>query len=148
MKKNQCLLLALADLARFNAGTVWLSQFSCYPLWPAVGRAAFAAYFQLWQQSTWGVVVLPFALTAAGSLLLLITAWSEFPRWTLWLGLALQMAVEFVRSFLVSPLERQVALQSGQPDAPAYRQLIAVNWLLICLVTAYAMFAFWMLSRT
>jgi hypothetical protein len=148
MKKNQWLLLALAALAWFNAGTVWLIQFSCYPLWPVVGRAAFTAYFQFWQQSTWGVVVFPFALTAVGSLLLLITARSEFPRWTLWLGLALQMAVEFVRSFLLSPLERQVALLSGQPDVPAYRQLIAANWLLICLVTAYAMLALWMLSRT
>src|SRR5260370_26072850 len=148
MKKNQWLLLALAALAWFNAGTVWLIQFSCYPLWPAVGRAAFAAYFQFWQQSTRSVVVLPFALTAAGSLLLLIMARSEFPRWTLWLGLALQMAVEFVRSFLLSPLERHVALLSGQPDAPAYRQLFAANWLLICFVTAYAMFALWMLWRT
>jgi hypothetical protein len=148
MKKNQWLLLALAALAWFNAGTVWLIQFSCYPLWPAVGRAAFAAYFQFWQQSTRSVVVLPFALTAAGSLLLLIMAWSEFPRWMLCLGLALQLAVEFVRSFLLSPLERHVALLLGQPDVPAYRQLVAANWLLICLVTAYAMFALWMLLRT
>src|SRR5260370_7409022 len=129
MKKNQCLLLALADLARFNAGTVWLSQFSCYPLWPAVGRAAFAAYFQLWQQSTWGVVVLPFALTAAGSLLLLIMARFEFPRWTLWLGLALQMAVEFVRSLLLSPLELHVTLLSGLPDAPPHPTLTPPNCL-------------------
>src|SRR5260370_37443962 len=146
MKKNQWLLLALAALAWFNAGTVWLIQFSCYPLWPAVGRAAFAAYFQFWQQSTRSVVVLPFALTAAGSLLLLIMAWSEFPRWMLCLGLALQLAVEFVRSFLLSPLERHVALLLGQRDVPAYRQLIAANWLLICLVTAYAVLALWMLS--
>jgi hypothetical protein len=145
VKRNQWLLLVLVVLAWFNAGTVWLIHFSCYPLWRDVGPDAFATYFQLWQQSTWTVVFLPFALSAVGALLLLIFAWSEIPRSLLWLGVALQVAIEFVRSFLLSPMERQAALLFGQPETQEFRQLIATNWLLICLVTAYALLTFGML---
>ena len=55
MKKNAWPLLAIAALAWFNAGTVWLIQFSCYPLWPGVGQDAFGTYFQFWHRSTFGV---------------------------------------------------------------------------------------------
>ena len=149
MKRHQWLLLALAALACFNAGTVWVIQFSCYPLWRDVGRDAFATYFQFWQRNTWYLVEVPFGLTAAGSLLLLIMAQREFaPRMLLWLGVLLQAAAEFVRSLMVLPNERLVALVSGWPDTPAYRQLISGNWLLVSVVTAYAVLTVWMFWRT
>jgi hypothetical protein len=148
MKKNSWLLLAIAALAWFNAGTVWLIQFSCYPLWPRVGHDAFGTYFQFWQRSTWSVVTLPFALAAIGSVILLFVAGSELPRWMLWSGLALQAVIEFVRWIWVGPLEQQVARLSGPSEHPEYRRLIHANWLLIRLVTAYAALALWTWSRT
>jgi hypothetical protein len=148
MKKNSWFLLTLAALAWFNAGAVWLIRFSCYPLWPRVGRDTFGSYFQLWQQSTWSVVAVPFALTAIGSLVLLFTAWSELPLWMPCTGLALQAAIVLVRSFWLRPLEQHIALLSGQSNDSAYGHLIAANSLLIGLVTSYAVLALWMWSRT
>lgn len=148
MNKNRWLLLGLVALGWFNAGTVWLIQFSCYPLWRGVGGDTFGAYFQFWQQGTRYVVTIPFAVTVIGSLVLLVTAWSELPRWMLCIGVVLQAAIEFVRSFWVSPLEQHVALLSGQPNYPAYWRLIDANWLLIALVTTYAVLALWIWSRT
>lgn len=148
MKDKRWWLLALAVLAWFNAGTVWLIQFSCYPLWPEVGADAFGAYFQCWQQSTWSVVALPFALTTIGSLVLLWLPGSDLPPWAGWMGLALQAAVQFVRVFWVRPLEQRVAWFSGRPNAPEYHHLMNANWLLIGLATGYAVLALWAWSRT
>jgi hypothetical protein len=148
MKRHQWLLLALAALAWFNAGTVWVIQFSCYPLWHDVGREAFANYFQFWQRSTWYVVGIPFGLTAVGSLLLLIIAQRESTRVLLWLGVLLQAVAELVRSVIVRPQERLVALAAGEPGTPEYRQLIAGNWFLVSAVTAYAALTIFMFWRT
>ena len=148
MRRSRLVLLVLVALAWFNAGTIWVVQFSCYPLWRDVGKDAFAAYFRFWQQSTRGVVDVPFALAAGGSFLLLLLAWAEFPRWTLWLGVALQAGIEFVRSFLLLPAERHIALLLGQPEASTYGRLIVTNWFLVSMVTAYAILALWMLSTT
>ena len=38
MRRSQWMLLAVVALAWFNAGTIWVIQFSCYPLWRDVGK--------------------------------------------------------------------------------------------------------------
>lgn len=50
MSKKHWLLSAVAALSWFNAGVIWLIQFSCYPLWPyallfftSIGTAAWWA---------------------------------------------------------------------------------------------------------
>jgi hypothetical protein len=142
------LLLAVAALSWFNAGTIWLIQFSCYPLWPYVGRSEFWNYHGVWSQSMWGVVFVPSALAVAGSLLLLKLAPQEVPRWSLWLGLAIQIAVQLVAAIWLWPMDRNVATPTGGLNLSAYQELIVGNWLRIVLVTAYAALTYWMLSHS
>ena len=61
MKRHQWWLLALAALGWFEAGIVWVAQFSGYPLWGYVGRAAFPSYLEFWQHNMSFVAGVPFA---------------------------------------------------------------------------------------
>lgn len=138
MKRHQWWLLVLAALAWFEAGIVWVVQFSGYPLWGYVGSGAFSAYVEFWQHRMWYVAGIPFALTAAGSLLLLLVARQEPSRALLWLGIILQLAAGFLWSWVVIPAERLVAMVARTQYVPVYRHLVSANWLLIVVVTAYA----------
>jgi hypothetical protein len=141
-------LIALAALAWFEAGMVWVIQCSCYPLWRYVGRGAFPGYFEFWQRSTLYIVGIPFGLTAAGSVLFLIVARRESRHALLWLGSLLQIAAEFIWLWMVIPAERLVAADAGSPETTAYRHLIAAEWILISVVTAYAALTLGMFLRT
>jgi len=138
MNRRQWWLLVLAALAWFETGIVWVVQFSGYPLWRYVGREAFPAYFEFWQRLMRFVAGAPFALTAAGSFLLLIAARHESSRALLSLGTRLQLVAGFLWLLIVTPAERLLAVVAGAQDTPAYRQLISANWLLIGVVTASA----------
>lgn len=146
MSKNQWLLLAVAALSWYNAGLLWLIQFSCYPLWPYLGHNEFLNYHDVWWQSTWGVVFVPGALVAAGAILMLSFAPPEVPRWAVWTGFGLQLIVEVVTAFWLSPLDRHMVAAAGGLNLPAYERLVFANWLRIALVTAYAILSYWMLT--
>ena len=92
MSKRYWLSCLVASLAWFNTGVVWLIQFSCYPLWPYVGRDQFLNYHNAWWQGTWWVVFVPSALVAAGSVLMPRFAPSGIPRWALWTGVAIRLS--------------------------------------------------------
>ena len=148
MSKKHWLLLAVAALSWVNAGTIWLIQFSCYPLWLYVGRSEFWNYHGVWCQSTRGVVFVPSAAAVAGSILLLRLAPLEVARWSLWLGFSIQIAVQLVTAIWLWPLDRSMAAPIGGLNLSAYEELMVANWLRIVLATAYAVLTYWMLSRT
>ena len=148
MSKTPWLLSAAAALSWFNAGVVWLIQFSCYPLWPYVGRSEFWNYHGVWSQSTWGIVFVPSVLALAGSILLLRLAPPDLPPWSLWLGLGIETAVQLVTLIWFWPLDHGVASVTGGLNLLAYERLTAANWFRIALVTAYAVLSYWMLSRS
>lgn len=138
MKRYQWWVLALAALGWFEAGVFWVIQFSCYPLWRYVGRGAFPAYFEFWRHSAWYLAGIPLALTAVGSVWLLILAGRESPSVLPWLGAILQLAAGFFWLWVVIPTERLSAENAANPETSAYRHLISSNWILIAIVTAYA----------
>lgn len=146
MNKKHWLLVAVAALSWFDAGIIWLMQFSCYPLWPYVGRGEFLNYHSAWCQWAWAVVFVPGALVVAGSILMLRLAPPEVPRWSPWFGIGIQVILQLVIAIWVSVLERNVAAPTGGLNLSAYQQLMAANWLRIILVTAYAVLTFWMLT--
>jgi hypothetical protein len=148
MNRHQRWLLALAALAWFETGIVWVVQFSGYPLWGYVSRGAFPAYFEFWQRRMWYVAGVPFALTVVGSLFLLIVARHKSPRALFWHGAILQLVAGFLWLRIVIPAERLVAAVAGRPDTPAYRHLVSANWLLIAVVTAYAALTLGMFWRS
>jgi hypothetical protein len=147
MNKSYWLLLALAALGCFNTGVVWLVQYSVYPLWPLVGREEFARYHAVYVQSSWPVVFLPGALAFAGSILMLRFVPPGLPRWAVWAGFALQLGIQGVTAFWLSPLDRNMVATSGGLNVAAYENLSRVNWIRIVLVSAYALLAFWMMNR-
>jgi hypothetical protein len=144
--KKHRLLLAVAALGWFNAGVVWLIQFSCYPLWPYVGHSEFWNYHSVWWHSTWGVVFVPSVLALVGSISLLRLAPKEVPRWSLWLGLGLEIAVQLVTVIWLWPLDRSVVSATGGLNLFAYERLMVANWFRTGLVTAYAVLAYWVVS--
>lgn len=148
MSKKNWLLSAVAALSWFNAGVIWLIQFSCYPLWPYVGRSDFWNYHAVWWQSTWGVVFIPSAVAVAGSILLLRLALPEVLPWSRWLGLSIQIAVQLVTAICLWPLDRSMAISTGGLNRSAYEELVTANWLRIILVSGYAVLSYWMLSRS
>jgi hypothetical protein len=147
MRKLQWHLLLLTVLGWFNVGTVWLIQFSGYPIWRYVGHSEFPAFYQVWQQNTWWVVRVPFALAAAGIVALLALSSREVPRRAVWLGVALQAAIVLVSGLWIWPAETQAATLLGRQDDSAYQQLIGANWALIVPVTAFALLCLGMLRR-
>jgi hypothetical protein len=147
MRKLQWLLLLLVVLGWFNVGTVWLIQFSGYPIWHYVGHSEFAAFYHVWQQNTWWVVRVPFTIAALATVALLTLPSREIPRRAVWLGVAMQAAIMLVSSLWVWPCESQAALLLGRQDDSAYRQLIVANWALIAPVTAFALLGLSMLRR-
>jgi hypothetical protein len=148
VSKEHWLLLAVAALSWFNAGVMWLIQLSCYPLWLYVGRDEFFNYHHVWWQSTWSAVFVPTALAVAGSILLLRLAPPEVPRWSLWIGFGIQVAVQLITASWLWPLDRNTAAPTGGLNLPAYQELVVANWLRIVLVSAYAVLSYWMLSRS
>lgn len=145
--KKHWLLVAVAALSWFNAGVIWLIQFSCYPLWPYVDRSEFSNYHVVWLQSTWGVVFVPSVLALAASILLLKAAPLEVPRGSLWVGLGIQVAIQLVTAIWLWPMDRNVATPTGGLNLSGYQELIVGNWLRVVLVTAYAVLTYWMLSH-
>ena len=148
MSKEHWLLMGVAALSWYNAGVIWLIQFSCYPLWPYVGRSDFLNYHGVWWQSTWAAVFVPCALAVAGSILMLALAPPELPRWSLWMGLSIQVIVQLVTAIWLSPLDRNMAASTGGLNLSAYQELMVANWLRIILVTTYAVLTYWMLYRS
>ena len=148
MSKRRWVLVGAAALGWFNAGVVWLIQFSCYPLWPYVGRSDFWNYHGIWCHSTWGVVLVPSVVALAGAILLLKLAPQELPRWSLSLGLGIEIAVQLVSLIWLSPLDRSVASVTGGLNLPAYERLMVANWFRIALVMAYAVLTYWMLAKS
>lgn len=148
MSKNHWLLSAVAALSWFNAGVIWLMQFSCYPLWPYVGGSDFWNYHGVWWQRTWGVVFLPSAVAVAGSIFLMRLAPRDVPLWSRWLGLSIQIAIQLVTAIWLWPLDHSMAASTGGINFSAYEKLLTANWLRIILVSGYALLSYWMLSRS
>jgi len=148
MKRELLPVLMLAVLGWFEAGVVWLAQYSGYPLWPYVGVNGFPAFYHVWKQGMWGVLAPSLVLGGAGAVLLLWMGASQVPRWARWLGCGLQLAAMTWAGLGLLPMERQAAALGGRGDTGAYQQLLSANWMLIALVTAYAALALWMLVRS
>lgn len=148
MRKNVWLLAVVAALGWFNAGVIWLIQFSCYPLWTDVGKREFWSYHEVWWHGSRGIVLGPSAMALVGSVLLLRMASRELPRWSLWLNVGIQAAVQLVTALWLWPLDRNIAAPTTGLNLSAYKELTLTNWLCIVLVTAYAVLTYWMLSHS
>lgn len=148
MSRQALVVLLVMGLGWFEAGVVWLGQFSGYPLWRFVGAEGFAAFFRVWRPGMWGVLGTGLVLAGLGAVAMLWVRSPRVPRWACWLGCALQGGAIAWAELRLAPLEEQAAELGGRADTAAYQQMLNANWVLIALVTTYAVLALGMLART
>jgi hypothetical protein len=146
MGRNLWLALALTAIGGYEAGTVWLIQFSGYPLWPYVAAGELAAYSAIWGRCTFYLLTLPCTFAAAGTLLLL-AARLPLLRWTRWTALGLQAGIALMNWLWIGPLERQTLMTAGLLNPSTFATLLWANWVRIALVTSFEVLCAWMLWR-
>jgi hypothetical protein len=146
MSKESWLLTCAAILGAYNAGVIWLVQISGYPLWPHVGRGEFLRFYAVWSSGAWGMLFVPLLLALAGAAVLLLVRPHGVPVWTLWLGLALQVALVLFTVRWWSPSASHITTSDGSLNLAAYARLMHSHWLRVAMVTIYAVLACWMLS--
>jgi hypothetical protein len=144
--RNRWLLLVNFAIAFYNVGTVWLVQWTCYPLWVFVGRGEWEAYHLAWWHSIWGVILGPGLLGFLGSWAMLWWRPARISTRAVWLGITLQVATYFLTAVWWAPLMArlvEVVDPSGMPTL-LFRLLLLTHWLRVALITAYGLLMFWM----
>jgi hypothetical protein len=144
--RNHSLLLVNFAIAFYNVGTVWLVQLSCYPLWAVVGRGEFEAYHEAWWHSIWGVILGPGLFGFMGAWAMLRWLPARVSASTVWLGIALQVAVYLLTAIWWGPLMARLVEVVDPTGTPTllFRLLLSTHWLRVALITAYGLLMFWM----
>lgn len=120
---HQELLLLHTAVTWVLVGLIWTIQRVHYPLFEHIGEAKFPAYHarHMWL-ITW--LVGPLAAAEAGSAGLLLWAGEKSPLF--WVSLV-ALAIAWISTFFFQvPLHSRL---SNGFDPPAFRRLIATNWL-------------------
>ena len=110
----------------YMVGLIWFVQHVHYPLYAAVGDAAFRAYEQSHMTRTTTVVGPPMLLEAATAVALVVWPVPGVPGGAAWLGLGLLASVWL--STLGLQVPRHADLANGF-DARAHSRLVATNWI-------------------
>jgi hypothetical protein len=134
------LLAAHAAVTWAMAGLIWFVQVVHYPLFAAVGAAAFPAYHAAHTRLT-TLIVAPLMLCEAALAVWLVT--QPEADWTVWAAAAL-LAVVWLATFGLS-VPRHNWLAAHGADAEIIRTLVATNWVRTLAWTGRAVLAAWML---
>lgn len=109
----------------FLCGLIWFVQVVHYPLYAAVGDAAFAGYERAHCRRV-SFVVLPAML--AELVLAVWLWWQAPPAWSSWAALGLLLLAAVWASTFLLQVPCHDRLQRG-PDPGTMRRLVATNWL-------------------
>lgn len=120
------LLLTQLASTLYMTGVIWLVQIVHYPLFERVGASGFAAYEQRHTSSITWVVAPPMLIEGGSALLLLMLIPSGSMAGTLWIGLALLIAIWISTAFVQIPCHQILAKSF---DSTAHRRLTSTNWL-------------------
>jgi hypothetical protein len=140
------LAVLLANLAATGVliGLIWTVQVVHYPLFSAVGPAAWPTYAAAHARRI-TILVLPYMLLELGtSLLLLWMHPAALPLPSVWLGVALVAAVWISTVAWQGPLFAKLA---ARWDPAIHRALVLSNWMRTALWTARGSLALWMLWK-
>lgn len=135
------LLAAHAAATWAMTGLIWFVQVVHYPLFAAVGPAAFPAYHAAHTRLT-TLVVAPLMLVEAALAVWLVAARAD-SAWVVWTGAAL-LAVVWLATFGLS-VPRHNWLAAHGADAVVLRTLVSTNWVRTIAWTLRAVLAAWML---
>lgn len=138
--------LLLANLAStlFMTGLIWFVQIVHYPLFAAVGGAAFPAYSRAHQQWTTLVVGPPMLVEALTAGLLVVVRPSFVPAWAAWTGLLLVAAIWLSTASLQVPAHGRL---SAGYDGDTGAFLVGTNWIRTVGWTARAALVIWVTAR-
>lgn len=139
-------LVLLVNLAAtlYMLGVIWFVQIVHYPLFEKVGRSGFRAYSEAHSRLTTYVVGPPM-LAEAGTALLLIPLRPEgVPLAAAALGLVLVGSIWASTALLQVP--RHNAFARGF-DGPAWRALVATNWVRTAAWSARGLLVLWMAAQ-
>jgi len=145
------LLLINGAASFYSAGVVLLVQVS-YWLWGFVGRGEFEAYHFAWW-SVQGIILVVFPVASVATVCAFaMLRWppSDVPRWAVWLGVALQIALWVGTAIWWGRWQaelNEVHLANGTLN-PLFVTLFYTHWLRVGIVTAYAILQFWMMAKS
>jgi hypothetical protein len=141
MSKTWWLLFIAVILSVWNAGIVWFTQIAVYPLWPVVGADHFHDYHLTWWHDMWPSFG-PVALMFVCSVTLLWMRPPGIPKWSLWLGVLLQVAVHTLTAFFWAPIQATMATPDGM-SLVKYQALMNTHWFRVAVFIAYAILMIW-----
>jgi hypothetical protein len=144
---SRWLVLLNLILGFFSVGQVWLVQTVCYPLWAYVGQSSFPAYHIAWWHDIWAPIFIPCGLTLVGLIVLFKIRPTEVPISSVWLGLALQMALWGLTAAWWGRWMAELVQVSGPFYGHLYHLLLVTHWLRVAIVTAYGLLMLWMADR-
>ena len=124
-------------------GAIWLVQLAHYPLQVHVDRDRFLEYQQAHMRRITFVVGPLMVLEAAAAAWLLFLPMPDPGELLAWIGMGLVLLLW--GSTLVLQVPCHWKLERGW-DEPAYRRLVATNWVRTAAWSARAVIAIWMLT--
>ena len=142
MNLNSLLLLHTAATLTM-VGLIWFVQLVHYPLFQAVGKAAFSDYEQAHQQRTTWVVAPLMLVEVLTSFLLLGAGLEGADRVAAWTGFALLVVIWTSTALVQVPLHQH--LTAGF-DPTRARQLVESNWIRTLAWSARGGIALWLLK--
>lgn len=123
---RDAVVLANLVVTGYLAGLIWCIQIVHYPLFAAVGDAAFPDYHRAHLTRISAFVAAPMVAELALSALLIAFHPSGFPLWVAW-GCALLTVGVWLTTFLLSvPLHDR--LTHGGHDRAVIASLVVTNW--------------------
>ncbi len=144
MSAATVLLLVHAAATCFMLGLIWFVQVVHYPLFAGVGEDAWVSYAAAHTRRTGWVVGPPMLAEAVTGVLLLGTRPDAVPAAWAWVGVGLLVAVWASTALLQVPRHRLLAAGF---DVPAWRLLVATNWLRTAAWSARGALALAMIGR-
>ncbi len=123
-------------------GVIWTIQIVHYPLFASVGESSFPAYEAAHSARITWVIVAPWALQGATTLVLLFATPDGVPRWMVWAA-AILAAIPVLVTVVYS-VPAHTVLGAGF-DADAHRRLVNTNWFRTAAWTTHSALAMSML---
>jgi hypothetical protein len=125
MKGSIVFMIAFA-LVFYTTGAAFIEGFVNYSSWHLIGPAEFQAFHKFITPRILALLVVPAALGTVFSIFMLWCRPASIPIWSVWLVIALQMALWISSATIQIPI--QLKLQTRGLSIPVVDQLIVTNW--------------------
>jgi hypothetical protein len=130
------LLLNLA-LAFYNVGTIWAHEVDIFRSWKLVPAEAFHRLQTVHWHKIPCWVLLPVALSFAGSVTLIWYRPANSPAWAPWTALGCQLASHILTAIFWGRWQAKLSQDPLGPASPYLARILSTHWLRTLLINAY-----------